>query len=74
VEIDHTTAVENAGNGLQATGTGAAVQISNSTFTLNTNGVSITSPGTVASFGNNFIAQNLTANVVGGTLLSRALQ
>jgi hypothetical protein len=77
VTIDHTTASENTGNGIQVLGTANAVNlISASTMTHNGNdGLSITSPAVVASYTNNVIGQNGVANVGGtGTLSNNPLQ
>jgi len=72
VEIEHTTTSENVGNGIQVSGNGA-VQMNNSAANHNnSNGVSITSPANVVSFGTNVIAAN--ANNVLGTLTPATLK
>jgi hypothetical protein len=73
MQIDRSTASENAANGLQVAGTNAVAEINLSTFSFNGNGVSITSPAAVGTFTNNVITQNTTNNVV-GTLTTKPLQ
>lgn len=61
---------ENTGNGIQVTGTGAVMEISNSEIQHNSVGVNITAPSDVRSFKNNIIAQNptnVTGNLVAAT-------
>jgi hypothetical protein len=58
VMIDHTTANENATDGLQALGTGTTIQMSNSMFSHNNNGWNITAPAGVFSFVNNISTQH----------------
>lgn len=65
VMVENTNVNENTGNGIQATGTGAVLQISNSEIQHNATGVNITAPADVRSFKNNVIAQNSSNNVVG---------
>ena len=74
VMIDHTTANENATDGLQALGTGTTIQMSNSMFSHNNNGWNITAPAGVFSFVNNIITQNITNNLVGTLGPSKAFQ
>jgi hypothetical protein len=72
MQIDRSTASENAANGLQVAGTNAVAEINLSTFSFDGNGVSITAPGAVGTFTNNVITQNTTNNVV-GTLTTKPL-
>jgi len=66
LEMDRVTVNENTGNGVQVSGTGGAVQLSNSALNHNgTNGISITAPGTAVSFVTNVIAANGVNNVLG---------
>jgi hypothetical protein len=66
VMVERTTVSENTGNGIQATGTGATLQLNNAEIQHNTTGgVNITAPADVRSFKNNVIAQNGSVNVTG---------
>jgi hypothetical protein len=67
VMFDRSTASENSGNGVQATGANSAILISNSELTYNLNGGSATASATGSTFQNNVAAQNTTANLVGFT-------
>ena len=74
LEMDNVTASENIGNGVQVSGTGGAVQLSNSAMNHNgSNGISITAPGTATSFVTNVIAANGVNNVL-GTLATAPLR
>jgi hypothetical protein len=74
MEVDRSTASANATYGLQASGANAGVQINQSTFSTNVNGVSLLNSASVGTFLNNIITQNTTNNVVGGTLTTKPLQ
>jgi len=74
LEMDNVTASENIGNGVQVSGTGGSVQLTNSALNHNgTNGISITAPGTATSFVTNVIAANGVNNVL-GTLATAPLR
>ena len=65
VIVDHTVANENINNGVQAAGAGSTILVSNSDFSHNATGVTITSPAIGSTFVNNVIAQNSVNNIVG---------
>jgi len=71
--IDHSTASEHTGNGLQVSGAGSTMLLSNSTVSHNNNGWNITSPAIASTFKNNVIDQSTNSNVV-GTLLPNSYQ
>lgn len=74
LEMDHVTASENIGNGVQVSGTGGAVQINQSALNHNgTNGLSVTAPASAVSFQTNVIAANTVNNVL-GTLTPASLK
>jgi hypothetical protein len=72
--VDHTTANENGGNGAQAGGAASTLLFSNSSFSYNATGVTITSPAVGNTFQNNIIAQNSVANTNPATLLTNSLK
>jgi len=60
VLVQNSTIANNSGDGLQASGTSAAIRVTRSTISGNAAGWAIVSPGTVTSFGDNNIIGNTT--------------
>ena len=71
IVVEHSASVRNGGNGINATGAGGYVSLSNSTVAWNATGLATSSGGLILSYKNNIIAGNLSPGV---TPLSVSLQ